>query len=84
MGSCWENTVIPFDKIDNHLQKVINYIIKQGAEFLSNFISALDSGLENIRSRKLSAKSRFSTVNGTTYCRSQSFFKFGIRGTSSY
>ncbi|MDB9407398.1 hypothetical protein PN434_02395 [Microcystis aeruginosa CS-558/01A06] len=43
-----ENTVIPFDKIDDHLQKVINYIIKQGAEFLSNFISALDSGLENI------------------------------------
>ena len=43
-----ENTVIPFDKIDYHLQKVINYIIKQGAEFLSNFISALDSGLENI------------------------------------
>ncbi|MCZ8065345.1 MAG: hypothetical protein O9287_05270 [Microcystis sp. LE17-20D] len=43
-----ENTVIPFDKIDDHLQKVINYIIKQGAKFLSNFISALDSGLENI------------------------------------
>ncbi|REJ50662.1 MAG: hypothetical protein DWQ58_14945 [Microcystis aeruginosa TA09] len=43
-----ENTLIPFDKIDDHLQKVINYIIKQGAEFLSNFISALDSGLENI------------------------------------
>jgi hypothetical protein len=43
-----ENKVIPFDKIDDHLQKVINYIIKQGAEFLSNFISALDSGLENI------------------------------------
>ncbi|WP_233271165.1 hypothetical protein [Microcystis aeruginosa] len=43
-----ENTVIPFDKIDDHLQKVINYIIKQGAEFLSDFISALDSGLENI------------------------------------
>jgi len=43
-----ENTVIPFDKIDDYLQKVINYIIKQGAEFLSDFISALDSGLENI------------------------------------
>lgn len=43
-----ENTVITVDKIDDHLQKVINYIIKQGAEFLSDFISALDSGLENI------------------------------------
>jgi len=27
-----ENTVITVDKIDDHLQKLINYIIKQGGK----------------------------------------------------
>ncbi|NEP73847.1 MAG: hypothetical protein F6K25_17510 [Okeania sp. SIO2G4] len=37
------------DDIPNpYLKRVVNYIINQGQSFLSDFISALDSGLENI------------------------------------
>ncbi|NEQ72115.1 MAG: hypothetical protein F6K23_02900 [Okeania sp. SIO2C9] len=50
----WESApgsdrLISVDDIPNpYLKRVVNYIVNQGQSFLSNFISALDSGLENI------------------------------------
>ncbi len=44
---------ISVSQISNyHLQSVVQFIINQGAEYLDNFISALDSGLQNIQPEK--------------------------------